>query len=379
MRAEPFRVQISDADLADLAARLSRTRLADAVAEVGWDYGADRDFMESLVAHWRDRFDWRAQEVRLNAFPHFLADVDGHTIHFIHARGRGPRPLPLVITHGWPSSFAEFAKIIPLLADPEAHGGRAEDAFDVIAPSLPGFGFSAHPTKPGMTSAAVTDLWAKLMKDVLGYDRFVAQGGDIGGGITNRLARNHADCVAAIHTMVAPPLDIRDAPDLSAAEREFLALNDAWELDEGAYGHQQRTRPQTLAYGLNDSPAGLAAWIVEKWRAWSDCGGDVLSRFSMDELLTNISVYWFTGTIGSSVRMYYESAHANEPKTNGRIEVPARVFLTTEPVDRCPQEYAARSFANLSYGLAARGGHFLAAEEPALLAEDMRTWFRRFR
>jgi microsomal epoxide hydrolase len=379
MRCEPFQIRIPESALSDLAARLGRTRFADAVKDAGWRYGADRGFMEALADHWRARFDWRAQEARLNAFPQFVADVDGQRIHFIHVRGKGPDPLPLVITHGWPSSFAEFSKIIPLLADPAAHGGRAEDSFDVIAPSLPGYGFSARPAAPGMSSPAVTALWAKLMTDTLGYERFAAHGGDIGGGIANRLARYFPDRLIAIHTMVAPTVDLAAAGDASEAERAFVALGDAWELEEGAYGHQQRTRPQTLAFALNDSPVGLAAWIAEKWRAWSDCGGDVLSRFSMDELLTTISIYWFTQTIGSSMRIYFETAHAQEPKPERRIDVPARLFLTTEPVDRCPREYAARSFANLYYGLAPKGGHFLAAEEPELLAEDIRAWFRGFR
>jgi microsomal epoxide hydrolase len=292
-------------------------------------------------------------------------------------QGKGPHPLPLIVTHGWPSSVAEFGKIIPLLTDPGNHGGRAEDSFDVVAPSLPGFGFSSHPKQSGMSSRAVTQLWAKLMRDVLGYERFFAHGGDIGGGITNRLGRWKE--ATAIHTMVAAPVAKTDKAPLSAAERSWLAVVDKWENDEGAYGHQQRTRPQTLAYGLNDSPAGLAAWIVEKWRSWSDCGGDVLSRFTMDELLTNISIYWFTETIGSSVRMYYESAHDTDPHNEAKIEVPARIFLTREEVDLAPPEYAARSYTDFSYGVAERGGHFLAAEEPELLADDIRTWFRRFR
>ncbi len=379
MRCEPYRIRVPESELLELAARLERARFPDAVSGAGWRYGADGEFMRALASHWRERFDWRAQEARLNAFPQFAADVDGQRLHFIHVRGNGPDPMPLVITHGWPSSFAEFSRIIPLLSDPAAHGGRAEDSFDVIAPSLPGYGFSARPAAPGMSSPAVTALWAKLMTEVLGYERFAAHGGDIGGGITNRLARDYPGRLIAVHTMVAPPVDLTNAPDLSDAEREFAALGEAWELEEGAYGHQQRTRPQTLAFALNDSPIGLAAWIAEKWRAWSDCHGDVLSRFSMDELLTTISIYWFTQTIGSSMRIYYETAHANEPRPERRIEVPARVYLTTEPVDRCPPEYAARSFANLSYGLAPRGGHFLAAEEPELLAEDIRAWFRGFR
>lgn len=379
MAATPFKVAVPDADLADLKARLARTRWPDAVEGAGWRYGTDLDFLKSLVTHWRDRFDWRAAEARLNAFPQFTAEVDGHRLHFLHVKGKGPRPLPLVITHGWPSSVAEFEKIIPLLTDPATHGGRAEDSFDVIAPSLPGFGFSARPTRPGMTSTAATHLWPKLMTDVLGYKRFVAHGGDIGGGITNRLGRLYGDNVAAIHTMVAAPVADPSTPPLTEAEKSWLKIVAAWEADEGGYQLQQRTRPETLGYGLNNSPAGLAAWIVEKWRSWSDCGGDVLSRFTMDELLTNISIYWFTETIASSVRMYFESAHAHEPKSPSKIAVPARIFLTREEVERCPPEYAARSYTNFSYGLAPSGGHFMAAEEPALLAEDLRDWFRRFR
>jgi pimeloyl-ACP methyl ester carboxylesterase len=378
MTVTPFRIAIPDADIADLKERLARTRWPDAVEEAGWRYGTDLDFLKRLTAYWRDGFDWRAAEARLNAFPQFTAEVDGHAIHFLHVKSKGPKPLPLLVTHGWPSSVAEFQKIIPLLTDPASHGGRAEDSFDVIAPSLPGFGFSGRPTEPGMSSAAATQLLAKLMTDALGYPKFFAHGGDIGGGITNRLGRLYPDRVAAIHTMVAAPVTDTTSPPLSDAEKAWRKIVDAWEIDEGAYEHQQKTRPETLGYGLNDSPAGLAAWIVEKWRSWSDCHGDVLSRFTMDELLTNISIYWFTETITSSVRMYFESAHAkaNEPP---KIAVPARVYLTREEVERAPREYAARTYTDFSYGLAPRGGHFMAAEEPELLATDIRDWFRQFR
>ncbi len=375
----PFQIAVPDTDLADLKARLARTRWPDAVDGAGWRYGTDLDFLKSLIAHWRDRFDWRLAEARLNAFPQFIADVDGQAIHFLHVKGKGPKPLPLLITHGWPSSVAEFQKIIPLLTDPANHGGRAEDSFDVIAPSLPGFGFSARPAQSGMSSAAVTHLFAKLMTDVLGYKHFFAHGGDIGGGITNRLGRLYGDRVTAIHAMVAAPVADTTNPPLSDAEKAWQKIGDAWEADEGAYSHQQRTRPETLGYGLNDSPAGLAAWIVEKWRSWSDCNGDVLSRFTMDELLTTISLYWFTQTIASSTRMYFESAHTHEPKAPPKIAVPARIFLTREEVDLAPPEYAARTYTNFSYGLAPQGGHFMAAEEPEILAEDLRAWFRQFR
>ncbi len=378
MSVRPFTISISDAALADLGLRLQHTRWTDAVEGADWTYGSDPAFMHQLINYWRAPFNWRAEESRINRLPQFIGTVDGRDIHFLHVRGRGPKPLPLIITHGWPSSFVEFEKIIPLLTDPAAHGGNANDSFDVIAPSLPGFGFSAHPARSGTSSAAVTTLWMRLMTEVLGYRRFVAHGGDIGAGITNRLGRKYPDHVAGIHTMAVPDPPAERSHNLTAAEQTWLALVDTWQAKEGAYEHEQRTRPQTLAYGLNDSPVGLAAWIVEKWRAWSDCGGDVLSRFSMDTLLTNISVYWFTQTIGSSVRMYYETAQAPESPA-AMIEVPARIYLTREAVNICPPEYAARSYANFSYGLAPRGGHFMAAEEPALLAQDIREAFRPLR
>jgi microsomal epoxide hydrolase len=335
--------------------------------------------MKELVAYWRDRFDWRAQERQLNKFPQFTTRIDGLDIHFIHAHGKGPSPRPLILTHGWPSSVAEFTRIIPYLTDPGAHGGDPADAFDVIAPSMPGYGFSSRPTKRGGTSLSVAPIWTKLMTE-LGYPTFFAHGGDIGAGVTNALGRFHGDRVPAIHTMATPypyPADESD-PTLTDAERKYLAYAKTWDWEEDAYGHLQRTKPQTLAVGLNDSPAGLATWIVEKWRSWSDCNGDVETRFTKDELLTNVGIYWFTETIGSSVRMYYESAHSNRPKPE-KIQTPARLFLTREEVDLCPPEWAARSYANLSYGLAPSGGHFLAAEEPALLANDIQTYFRAFR
>lgn len=380
MQPEPFKIAVPRTAIADLKARLARTRWPDEIAGSGWDYGVDLAYMKELIAYWHDRFDWPAQERRLNAFSQFIARIDGLDIHFIHVRGKGLAPKPLILTHGWPSSIAEFTKIIPLLVDPGAHGGDPADAFDVIAPSMPGYGFSNRPTRPGATSLSVAPLWAKLMTD-LGYDRFFAHGGDIGAGITNALGRHFAERVPAIHTMAAPyppPSDETDAT-LTAAERAYLALVKTWDWQEDAYGHLQRTKPQTLAVGLNDSPAGLATWIVEKWRSWSDCGGDVERRFTKDELLTNVSLYWFTETTGSSVRMYYESAHSDRPRPKSKIETPTRLFLTREAVDLCPPEWAARSYANLSYGLAPTGGHFLAAEEPALLADDIRTYFRAFR
>lgn len=380
MTIAPFKIAVSDAQVHDLRVRLANARWPDEIEGSGWAYGADLAYMKELVAYWRDRFDWRAQERRLNELPHFVARIDDRDIHFIRAQGKGPAPKPLIITHGWPSSVAEFTKIIPLLSDPGAYGGNPDDAFDVIAPSMPGYGFSSRPSKPGTTSRAVADLWVELMAR-LGYRTFFAHGGDIGAGVTNALGRVYPDRVAAIHSMASPypfPAEEDDA-SLTPAERQYLALVKKWEWDEDAYGHLQRTKPQTLAMGLNDSPAGLAAWIVEKWRSWSDCNGNVETRFSKDELLVNVAIYWFTQTIGSSVRMYYESAHGNQSKPDAKIEAPARLFLTREEIDLCPREWAERSYANLSYGVVSSGGHFLAAEEPVLLARDIQLYFRQFR
>lgn len=360
-------------NIEELRARLQHTRWPDAIEGRGWSDGADVAYMRKLCDYWRTSFDWRTAEARLNRLPQFKTRLDDLDLHFIHARGVGPNPKPLIIIHGWPSSFAEFESLIPLLTDPAAHGGDPADAFDVVVPSMPGYGFSDRPRAGGMNDAAVGDLLARLMRDVLGYRRFFAHGGDVGANVTNRLGRVHADCVAAIHAMAAPKM-IPPA-DPSDDEREWLDYYAVWERDEGAYGHQQRSKPQTLAIGLNDSPAGLAAWIVEKWRGWSECGGNVETVFSKDDLLTQVCIYWFTQTIGSSVRRYYECQHT-PALSNVGIEIPARLFLTQEKVDRCPQEYAERAYRNLSYGIAERGGHFLAMEEPELLAADLRGFFR---
>ncbi|MEX0644686.1 MAG: epoxide hydrolase family protein [Parvularculaceae bacterium] len=380
MGVRPFAIDIAEEKLADLKERLARARFPDAIEE-GWRHGADLSYMREIAAYWREAYDWRKTERALNALPNFMARIDGLDIHFIHVKGRGPNPAPIVLTHGWPSSIAEFQKIIPLLADPAAHGGDARDAFDVVVPSMPGYGFSDRPKEPGVTATVVAGMWRRLMTEELGYAKFAAHGGDIGARVTNALGLVHADKVIGIHSMATPALNEARLGTLTEAEKAFLAYEKEWMIEEGAYSRQQRTRPQTLAFGLNDSPIGLAAWIIEKWRAWSDCGGDVESRFSKDELLTQASIYWLTETIGSSVRMYFEHARSPTDKEwpDRRIEIPARLFLTTEKVDLCPEEWARRIYADLSYGRAPRGGHFLAAEEPALLADDIRAFFRQFR
>jgi pimeloyl-ACP methyl ester carboxylesterase len=376
----PFVVDVAQPDLDDLRERLARTRWPDEVEGAGWDYGASLAYMRELVAYWRDHFDWRAAERAMNAVPHFLTRIDGLGIHLIHQRGRGPAPMPLLITHGWPSSFVEMLALIPLLADPGAHGADPADAFDVVVPSVPGFGFSDRPGR-GMTRSRVAGLWAALMAG-LGYPRYAAHANDIGAVITAWLAADHADRLIALHTLMPtfpPPVIGADARPPTAAERAFARLQERWQREEGGYGRIQESRPQTLAYGLHDSPAGLAAWIVEKWLAWTGEPGEVAPRFSRDLLLANVSLYWLTGTANAANRSYFERARETRHIT-ARITVPTGVALTTEPIQRPPRELAERSYADIRRWVdLPRGGHFVAAEAPEVLAEELRAFFRPFR
>lgn len=381
MNLQTFKVQIPQETLDDLQERLARTRWSDEISGAGWDYGSNLNYMKELIDYWQSHFDWRAQEEKINCFGHFCASIDNFGIHFIHERGKGSKPMPIIITHGWPSSFYQMLKIIPLLADPESHGGDPADSFDVIVPSMPGYGFSDRPDKRGITVTRIADLWARLMKEELGYHRFAAQGGDIGSGVTARLALTYPEMLIGIHvTDVRNPYLGEGARELSEAERKFLAEEEKWEKEEGAYGSIQATKPQTLAYGLNDSPVGLAAWIVEKFRAWSDCDGDVERRFTKDELLTNLTIYWATETINSSIRLYYEHRHNSSPlKHDERIEVPTAVALFPKDLSRPPREWAERTCNLQQWTEMPRGGHFAAMEEPELLVEDIRAFFRPLR
>ncbi|MGK2855918.1 MAG: epoxide hydrolase family protein [Thermoanaerobaculia bacterium] len=381
---EPFTVRVSDEVLHDLRERLARTRWPDEVEGAGWDYGANLAYMRELVGYWRDVFDWRVQERRINELPQFHATVDGLRIHFVHVRGVGPSPLPLVITHGWPSCFAELYEIVGPLTNPAAHGGEARDAFDVVIPSLPGFGFSERPLQRGQK--AVDDLWRSLMTDVLGYGSFVAHGTDVGARVTSALGRYHGDVVRGIHLGSVDldwPSPMPPESDLTDAERDYLARVARWEREEGAYEAIQGTTPQTAAYGLNDSPTALAAWIVEKFRAWSDCGGDVESVFSRDVLLTNLTIYWVTETINSSMRRYYESR--NNPARDvlaPRPSVATPTAIAMFPGEKLlvvPREWAERDYAVAQWTDMPAGGHFPALEQPDLLVADIRRFFSRFR
>ena len=383
MEVKPFTIAVEDSVLADLRQRLADTRWPDEIPNTGWDYGSNLAYLKELVEYWRTGFDWRAQEAKLNAFSHFKSEVDGLNIHFIHERGKGPNPIPLIITHGWPSCFFEMTKIIPLLSDPASHGGDAADSFDVVAPSLPGFGFSDHAQDRGMEVQRVAGMWNKLMTQNLGYPRFAAQGGDIGSGVTSRLGFAHADSLFGIHltsiTRPTPYLGPGCTP-VTAAEQALIDQRERWFQEEGGYNHIQGTKPQTLAYGLNDSPAGLAAWIVEKYRTWSDCGGDVERSYTKDELLTIVTIYWVTQTISSSTRMYYENQkNAWVMEQGQKVPAPAGMALFPQEIAVPPREWGERSYDVQRWTDMPRGGHFAALEEPQLLAEDVRAFFRPFR
>ncbi|MFP5260379.1 MAG: epoxide hydrolase family protein [Blastocatellia bacterium] len=381
MDVRRFTVRLPEEVLEDLRDRLARTRWPDQLAGTGWAYGSDLDYLKELTHYWRDGFDWRKQEQAINAFLNYRATVDGAGIHFIHERGKGPDPLPLLITHGWPSSFVEMLKIIPMLTDPANHGGRPEDSFDVVVPSMPGYGFSDRPDRPGMNVGRISGLFAKLMSQGLGYSRFAARGGDIGSSVSTILALDYPDRLIGIHlTDVFSPFIGEGSRELTEAERAFLDEERRWERDEGAYADIQATKPQTLSYGLNDSPAGLAAWVVEKFRGWSDCGGDVERCFSKDELLTNLTIYWATQTINSSVRLYYESRHNPRRIEPGeRVHAPSAIALFPKDLSRPPREWAERLYNVQRWTLMPRGGHFAALEQPGLLVEDMREFFRTLR
>ncbi|MDQ5857706.1 MAG: epoxide hydrolase [Acidobacteriota bacterium] len=381
MPVRAFRIAVPEETLADLRERIARTRWPDEIAHSNWDYGTNRAYLEELLEYWRNGFDWRAQESFLNSFSHFLAPVDGLNLHFIHERGRGPEPMPLVAVHGWPSTFFEMSKIVPLLTNPAAHGGDPRDSFDVVAPSLPGCGFSERPRAPGMHKTRMAELFAKLMSETLGYRRFAARGGDIGAGVVARLAMDYPERVIGLHVSdVVRPYLGPGARTFTDAERRFFEEERLWMEQEGAYDYIQATKPQTLGYGLNDSPAGLAAWIVEKYRSWSDCGGDVERRFTKDEILTQLTLYWVTETINSANRLYYErNRHPRALGPDDRVRVPTAVAIFPADIDKPPREWGERVYDVARWTVMPRGGHFAALEEPELLARDIREFFRPLR
>jgi microsomal epoxide hydrolase len=381
MTPRPFTISVPADVLGDLGARLGRVRWPDTVPGGGWSYGTDLAYLRDLVAYWRDVYDWRRHEADLNRLRQFTVPLAGIELHFVHEPGVGPAPLPLLLSHGWPGSIVEFQRLIPLLTDPARFGADPADAFTVVAPSLPGYAFSFHPDQPRFGVVEIAEAFATLMTDVLGYDRFAAQGGDWGGFITSYLGATHPDRLAGIHVnLLAVRRDASPTASATPEEKTYFAELEHWQREETGYLWIQGTRPQTLAYGLTDSPAGLAAWIVEKFRSWSDCGGDVERRFSKDELLTHLTIYWATGTIHSANRLYFE--RDREPRFLGpgeRVEVPCAVTIFPADIDRPPREWAERSYNLARFTVMPRGGHFAEAEEPELVAESLRAFFRPLR
>jgi len=378
---EPFKINVEESVLIDLKQRLANTRWPGEITDSSWQYGTNLAYVKELCDYWLNEFDWRAQEQRINSFSNFVASVSGLNVHFIYEKGKGPNSIPLIITHGWPSTFAEMVDIIPMLTDPASHGGNESDSFDVIVPSMPGYGFSEKPCSPGVNPRVIAQMWVDLMTETLGYEKFVAQGGDWGAAITTALGTNHSDSVDSIHlTMSSTGTDVPEGVQLSADEKKFLQHRAWWQEEEGAYGHIQRTRPQTLTYGLTDSPAGLAAWIVEKWRVWSDCDGDIESRFTKDQLLTHLTIYWVTQTIESSIRLYYESGKMEPVLPFGqKAKVPTSYAFFPVEISYPPREWLERFFDLKRYTKMTSGGHFAATEEPQLLVQDIRDSFRFLR
>jgi pimeloyl-ACP methyl ester carboxylesterase len=348
---------VQDAALDDLRARLQNTRWPSVVAGRGWERGADLDYLRELVEYWRTGFDWRAQESALSRFTHERVQVPGLSLHQIHQRAEEENALPLVLLHGWPDSFLRYTKALPLL-----------DSFHRVVPSLPGFGFSERPTSPGWTRARMADAIAELMT-ASGYDRFLVSGGDIGSSVALQLARRHPDRVLALHLTDVPYMHLFsvDQAELTEAERAYLAAGQDWQMSEGAYALIQATKPTTAAIGLADSPAGLAAWIVEKLRSWSDCDGQLERRFSRDEVLTWVTLYWVTNTIGSSFIPYVEY----EPSDDREVTVPTGVTIFPKDLVTAPREFAERFFNVVRWTELQTGGHFTAWEEPEAFAREL--------
>jgi pimeloyl-ACP methyl ester carboxylesterase len=380
IKPSPFALHVLEADLADLRERLARTRFPDQAPGDAWAYGTDVAYLRQLTEYWRKDFDWRAEEAALNAFPQFRVPVGGVDLHYLHVRGVGPNPMPLLLLHGWPGSVFEFLEFIPRLTDPQRFGGDPRDAFTVVAPSLPGYGLSFQPGQKRFGVPEMADCVATLMHDVLGYTKFGAQGGDWGSAVCSRLGYAHAERMIGIHiNLMVAGRDPSAFPNPTEEERRYLGEVAQWTREETGYQWIQGTRPQTLAFGLTDSPAGLAAWISEKFRAWSDCGGVIENAISRDRMLADISLYWFTGAIGSSFWPYYDRLHG-PAILPGRISVPTGYAEFPREIVKPPRSAAARIFTDIRrWSIMPRGGHFAALEQPELLADEVRGFFRELR
>jgi pimeloyl-ACP methyl ester carboxylesterase len=388
--AERFTIAIPQEALDDLRTRLIRTRWSNDVGNEDWTYGTPRTYLEPFVEYWLNEYDWRVHEAAMNRFEHYRTVLDGIPIHFLHRRGTGPRPIPLLMTHGWPETFWDFSEMIDPLADPAGHGGSAADAFDVVVPSLPGFGFSSPLSKAGVGAAVTVGLWRRLMREVLGYDRFGVVGEDFGAIISQRLGEDHSDDLIGVHLN-----RYQRAPNMMGGKAgEELQLSDYGPDEIDDYKHTLTTMqlrvshftvhtsdPQSLAYGLDDSPVALAAWLLERRRNWSDCDGDIEKVFSRDQLITTIMLYWLTRTGGSSIRFYWETAHEASRAPSPGKAITAPTAIATLPADllALPRKHAEEDTDLRSWKRLPRGGHFGASEVPDLLVDDLREFFRPLR
>jgi len=377
----PFTLHVPDAALADLRARLANTRLADAAPGPDWAYGTSLPYLRALLVHWRDGFDWRAAEAALNAFPQVMLPIAGIDLHTLHVPGKGPNPTPLLLLHGWPGSVFEFLDIIPRLTDPGAFGGDPADAFTVVAPSLPGYGLSFAPGQARFGVVEIADAMAELMT-ALGYPRFAAQGGDWGGFTCSALGVRHPERLLGIHlNLLSTRPDAPPPADPTEEEAQYLRDVGHWLREETGYMWIQGTRPQTLAFALTDSPAGLAAWIAEKFHAWTDNDGSIESAVSRDRLLANIALYWFTGCIGASFWPYYARLHGPWPVPEGRtVDVPMGYAAFPREIRRPPRSIAEQTYTDIRrWTVMPKGGHFAALEQPAALAAEIAAFFRPLR
>ncbi len=379
MAPHPFSIEVSQAVLDDLKQRLTATRWPEPIPGAGWDYGANVEFIRELCEYWRDDYDWREQERRLNHYPGFTTEVDGIDIHFWHIKGRGTHPFPLLLVHGWPGSIFEFYPLLDRLTDPASHGGGGNDAFDIVVPALPGFGWSGKPRERGWGITRIARAFDTLMAAQLGYERYGVQGGDWGGIIAAKMGSAHADHLAGVHlnfVAVRPP-----GPEttLDPYEQAAIEARNTFQAQETAYSNIQATKPDSLTLAQTDSPAGLAAWVIEKFRTWSDCGGNVLTAFSKDDLLTNLMFYWAPSSIASAARIYYEATRDPGAFAYPRVEVPTGVAVFPAEPWRVRRNWAEPRFNITRWTEVEKGGHFAALEQPALLYEEIRAFFATLR
>ncbi len=373
---EPFTPSVPDTDLDDLRDRIRRTRWPEDATVPDWSQGVPLGYLRELCRYWADGYDWRARQARFDELPQFRTEIDDVDIHFLHVRSPRPDALPLILTHGWPGSFLEFVEVIGPLTDPAAHGGDPADAFHVVVPSLPGYGWSGRPRTTGWGIEHIGDVWSELMYR-LDYQRYGAQGGDWGAAVTTCLAQQHPDPLVGIHLNLIRALPPKGQTEFTPAEQEAIATGLHYQRWEAGYSTQQSTRPQTLGYGLTDSPVGQCAWILEKFWAWSDCDGDPVGFFGADRLLDNITLYWLTETATSSARLYWESFRSFRTSD---VKVPVGASMFPKEILQVPRHWAEASYPDLRYwNEPERGGHFAAFEQPGIFVDEVRNFFRLVR